>query len=427
MFKLEIYANNYNMKVYRLLNKIQNTILLPFAIASVFLVLSELSLIISNTSNTFISSVFGGLSGLFEHLIGYLFCFFITMIMTKGKRGLKGFWSIICLSVTGNIITDTAAFELFFIISLLIAFFSVFCFNHFDAWIAFIFTIVMSILVGLLVLLVDGYYNDFVMNIAGFISGKGVFSSVLFALFDSLSSLINSESVKNMIFHNSFGGAYFIRENIVTGVKDLFESGFNGDEISTYLSGHYFTLFAVCGAAASLFDELKGIQRVTLILTAVSAVLSGNLFLFLLFIFFESPMLFLFFSFVNILCYASAFLIKLGMGYIFNGSVIELIINAENIIYLISGGIIFICIGYFTVRIVNTKFGISDSLNTYIPSRLNKVVSALGGIMNIIRFKNDKLEVRNPELVDTLSLECEIEENIVSSNNSDFIDLKEYL
>ena len=71
------------------------------------------------------------------------------------------------------------------------------------------------------------------------------------------------------------------------------------------------------------------------------------------------------------------------------------------------GGVIFIALGYFVYKYCFEKYGISDCLNIYIPTRLNGVVKALGGIKNIVRFKGNDLEIRNPKLIDNLSLSCD--------------------
>lgn len=415
------------MSVYNRLNKIQNSLLIPYTISSVFIAFAEILLQISRVLEPDISSVIISLAYLFEHLVAYVFCYFIVSVSANDKKGIKGFWSIVCLSVVDIIITDCEIVELFFAFAVLFSFLCVFCFKSFDEWLSFIFLIVFALLFGLLLLFVDKYYNELVMIIASALSNKGVASSALFGFIDSLFSSFNADSIRNAIFGKSFGGAYYIDDSIVTGTKDLFKIGYNAPEISTYMSGRYYSLFVVFGALISMLDYVKGVQRIALMFTAISAVLSGNCFLFMLFVLLESPWMYLFLSLTQALCYVSAHLVGLGMGYLFNGSIIEMILNADNIVYLIAGGVIFLCIGYFIARMVVIKFGITDLLNTYFPTRLNSVVKSLGGIMNIIRFKDDKLEVRNPQLVDTLSLECEIEENYVSSNDEKFVELKEYL
>ncbi|MCD7796308.1 MAG: hypothetical protein LUG95_01395 [Clostridiales bacterium] len=67
------------------------------------------------------------------------------------------------------------------------------------------------------------------------------------------------------------------------------------------------------------------------------------------------------------------------------------------------------------------KHGISDCVNIYIPTRFNRIVDELGGVANIVRFKGDTIEVRNPKLVNNLSFDCEIEENIKKSKDELFM------
>ena len=186
-------------------------------------------------------------------------------------------------------------------------------------------------------------------------------------------------------------------------------------------------MFTIIVITAALSGQLKSTGRLTLIITAVCSVLSGNIFPFLIFIFLESPFLFLSLVFINILAYVSAYVLDISVGYILNGSIIEMIIYFNNGVYLISVGVVFICIGYFVAKYVAEKHGISDCLNIYIPKKLRKLVENLGGIKNLIRFKDECLEVRNPKLVNTLELECEIKENIVSSRDENFMQLQDYV
>lgn len=73
------------------------------------------------------------------------------------------------------------------------------------------------------------------------------------------------------------------------------------------------------------------------------------------------------------------------------------------------------------------KHGISDCCNVYIPTRLNGFVTALGGMSNIIRYKDGGIFVRNPKLVDTVSVECEIDENFIKTEDERLDELREYL
>ena len=49
-----------------------------------------------------------------------------------------------------------------------------------------------------------------------------------------------------------------------------------------------------------------------------------------------------------------------------------------------------------------------------------------GNIMRKIRFSDTSIEVRNPKLVDEISLDCEIKENIIKIEKGIVDNLKEY-
>ncbi|MDD6620996.1 MAG: hypothetical protein PUE75_07955 [Eubacteriales bacterium] len=415
------------MKMFRFLNKIHSALLVPFVISSLMITLSEMLKLTHSILSKDFSSLFINLSDLLNKAIPFVFCYFITLVLSKGKREFKAFWSVLCLFVTFVCAKVFGGMSLSFLVSVFLSFMFLYCFDRLEAWLALLMTAVLSVLSGILFGYLSDLFDNAVMAVSGFISDKGALSAVLFSACDSLLSLFDIRNLSEGFFSKSFGGSLLFNGEIVTGVKDLFAGGYSGKLVSTYLSGHYFMLFAVAGIAGALFLELKSTQKITLIIASVCAVLSGNLFIFLLFIFFESPFMFLSAVAVNILSYLCAYVLNLDMGYVYNGSIFEMIMNMKNGVYLISGGIVFVCIGFFVTRYVVEKHGISDCINVYIPARLQKITKNLGGIANIIRFKDNKLEVRNPKLINTLELDCEIEENEVSSNNELFNELKDYI
>lgn len=415
------------MKIYKLLNKYQTALLVPFVLSGLFFVLSELLNLLTGTIDGDFKTMLYNLSKLFYHLVPFVFCFFLTMVMSKGRRELKGFWSSVCLAIVFNLANNEDSSYTSLAVAIIFSLFCIFCFNSFEPFLAFLFTIIFSMLFGIVVGIFADYYENFVMWLAGLICNKGIISSVLYGISDAFMSLFNSDIFKNVFENKSFTGTMLINNEIVTGVKDLFKVGYNGELISTYLSGHYFTLFVLTGICVSLLGELKGIQRITLFVLLIVSLLSGNISLLVFFILLESPLLFLSIVLVNGLAFATAYLVNLEMGYMLNGSIIEMFMYLKNPVYLFAGGIVFVCIGYFASKLSVAKYGLSDYLNIYIPTRLNSLVNSLGGICNIVRFKDDEIEVRNPKLVDTIKLQCEIRENMIKSEDESILELKEYI
>lgn len=303
----------------------------------------------------------------------------------------------------------------------------VFCFKRIDRITALALTVISAVVFGFLAGFACDYFDNFIMWLSARISDKGCFSAVFFSAFDNILSLFGIDTLKDMFFYKSYGGSLLFEGDLVTGAKDLFSSGYGGKAVSSYLSGHYFLLFSLAGIAAAMSNNIKGVQKYILYTVTVAAVLSGNISILLLFIFLESPFLFLAVLLIGAAAYLTAFLLNLGMGYLISGGIAEMIMYINKPVYLFAGGVIFLAIGYFVYKYCYEKHGISDSFNIYIPTRLEPFVKALGGINNIIRYKNDALEVRNPKLVDTVSINCEINENIVEFDDKRIDELMEYL
>lgn len=422
-----IIAHNVGMRFFNKMNQLLGASLFPFIFCSVFLVIAELLQLIGSTAGADYEIIFYNFSKLLYNLMGYAFCYFITYRLTFKKSAFSAFWGVLCLAVFYTAVNSLYQSHSVYFAGIIMAVFCCFCFNRLDKVLAMSLTMISSILFGVLSGFLLDYWDNFVMWLSQLISGKGYFSPVLFSITDNVFSLFGIDSLKDMIFYKSYGGSIVYDGEIVTGVKDLFSAGYTGQLVSAYLSGHYFLLFALAGVSAALFYNLKGIQKYVLAIVAVGTVISGDISILLLFLFFESPFIFAAVLLIGALAYLAAYILNLGIGYVFSGGMIELIMYADKTVYLLAGGVVFIAIGYFVYKFCYEKHGISDCLNIYIPTRLNPFVEALGGIHNIVRYKNDALEVRNPKLIDTVTIECEIDENIIKSNDKRFLELKEYL
>ncbi len=415
------------MKLFEKFNRLQSGLLIPFVFASILIVATEIFNLISPIVNDYFAAGIHSFTDLFSNLIVYIFCYFLTVYLTDGKKWLKGFWCVICFAFFQTAFYAVYDVGIYYLAGLLISVFISFLFNRYGISISMAVSIIFSITFGIVSGYVFEYFENFLMTVSLAVSGKGVFSSALFSAIDSIFTLLGVDNFRDLFFYKSYGGSQLIDGNIVTGIKDLFNSGYNGDLVSAFLSGHYYLLFGVSGICVSMMSKLKNAQKTVLIIMTVSSVISGDLTYLFLFILLESPFLFLSVIFISVLSFVSAYLLKLSIGYVFNGGIIEMIINSDNYVYLLAGGVVFFTIGYFLFKFSNEKHGISDCINIYIPTRLSSTVEALGGIENLIRFNGNKLEVRNPKLINTVKIDCEINENIVESNNEKFIELKEYL
>lgn len=416
------------MKLYEKFNFLSDKLIIPFIFSGAFAAVNEIMMLIADFSDDSVNTIVVSIGNVFIKLISYVFCYYLTGALCEKNKILLGFLSILCLSVFSSSFTAVSGESISFfggifvgaVISAIIKYIK-------NNTTGFLFSFAVSLLFGLLFGFLYEYYNDINMYISSFISGKGIFSAIFFAIVNAGYSIFDSSNFADLFFYKSYGGSIFFDNNIVTGVKDLLDAGYNGKLISTYLSGHYYLMFSVFGICLSLLQDLKKIKKKILIFLIVCTAVSGNFSLIYLFLFLESPALFVSIIIISALAYGCAYLIDLGFGFLHSGSLIELFIYNGNIVYLLAGGTVFFAIGYFVYKYCYEKYGISECCSIYVPEKLRFVVDALGGIKNIIRYRDDKIEVRNPKLVNTILLECEINENVIECKNDQLIQLKEYL
>ncbi|MCM1114371.1 MAG: hypothetical protein NC397_02620 [Clostridium sp.] len=354
----------------------------------------------------------------------YVFVYFISLHFISENRSYKAFWSVLSLAVISVLYQDTVSI----LFAILFACGACWIYNHFNKYLSCISVIVIAVMLGLIIFGIQDYINNFLMLLAEKISRFSNASATIYGGINSLFNTITVQSFEDLFAYRSYGGTAVIDNNLVTGIKDLFDNGYDGKWLSAYLSGHFYQLFVLAGICLSLADEIKGAQRTTLIIVFVCAIVSGDFRFALLFMLLESQFLSIAFIIISALCYLVSNILDLRAGYFVDGGIIELILNLSKPIYLLVGGIVFTAIGFFVSKYVCLRFGITDSFNVYIPSGLNSFVDSLGGIVNIVKIREDNIvEVRNPKLINTFKINCDIKENLVKVDDERLCDLEEYL
>lgn len=411
------------MRAYSFFNKIHNSSLLAFIISSAFILIAELLQLLGYYIGDGADVVLLNFSQLLLKLVPYIFCYLITIYFTNGERWLKAFWAVICLCVFAT----ASGIQLSFFAGIAAALMYSYFYEHFNKYISFSVTLISSVLVGLAMSYLGDVLKDLLMSMARFVSDKGIVTAILFSVISTIFSLFGSNSFNELFYYKSYGGTMVKDDNVITGIKDLFENGYSGEQLADYMTGHYFMLFVILGVMLALADELKAVQKVCLLITMLCSFVSGNISLALLFIFIESPFLFILITIISAVCSVTSHLLDIRMGYLFSGGIAELFTSLDKPVYFFVCAVVFVAIGYFVTRYSNVKAGISDCFNTYIPTRFNHLLGALGGIANIIKISEDVAEVRNPKLVNTFDLKCEIRENLVKVEDEKLKELGEYL
>ncbi len=411
------------MRAYNLFNKIHNSALLAFIISSVFILIAELLQLLGYHISNEADVVLLNFSQLLLKLVPYVFCYFISMHFTNSERWLKAFWAVVCLCVFETASGISISFFAGIVAALMYSYF----FERFNKYISFSVTLLSSVVFGLAMSYLGDIFKDILMGAARFVSDKGLVTAVLFSVISTVLCLFGSNSFNELFYYKSYGGTIVKDDNVITGIKDLFENGYSGEQLADYMTGHYFLLFVILGVMLALADELKAVQKICLLITMLCSFISGDISLALFFVFLESPFLFILITIISAICHVTAHLLDIRMGYLFSGSIVEMFGSIDKPVYFFVCAVVFVAIGYFVTRYSNIKAGISDCLNIYIPTRFNHLLNALGGIVNVIKVTDDVAEVRNPKLVNTFDLKCEIRENLVKVEDDEIKELGEYL
>ena len=398
------------MNIYNYFNKLKNAMLISLGITSIiFAFKAFFDFLAFKTSNEIIS--FKNLSSCLAFFAPLAISFFTTFYLINGRKTFKALFTLFCAFVFYSVFTQSKSYFFAVLISLL----AYYCYKNLNFVTASLLLLSSTLIFSVLCTYLYDVYNNLIMDICGFVSNKGLLSPLDFSSFE------------NMFYYKSFGSTQVINNNsIVSGAINIFKNNINSQAVITYLSGHSYLIFLIIGVFSSLIKELKGIEKAVLCIIVASSILCGNVTLFMFFVFLESPYLFLSLCVISSLGYFCASIVKISVGFSFGGGIIEIFINADKYVYLITLGIVFTAIGYFVTKYFYEKYGISSLLNIYIPKNLKNTVSALGGGQNIIRFSDTSIEVRNPKLVDEISLDCEIKENIIKIEKDIVDNLKEY-
>lgn len=189
-------------------------------------------------------------------------------------------------------------------------------------------------------------YEDLIVYLANKCEKNGVTFGVLNSVFNTF----GLTDFENLIYHTSYGGAKFIDGKIATGAVDIFQLKQNCREAQMYLCGRYLTLFSAVGIALAINKHRKEVLFIT-----IFAFLTGNLtvyLLMLLFVFMPYYFIFLLFSFI---CYFIANVAEVNAGFGINGSILELIVYRDNIIYILALGMFLCAVAYYLSRLAKEK------------------------------------------------------------------------
>lgn len=206
----------------------------------------------------------------------------------------------------------------------------------------------ISVIMVMLILsvLYIGINDDITISLAGKCENNGIFFGVVNSVFNTF----GLTDFEDLIYRTSYGGAKLINGNIATGAIDIYTLNHSCREASQFLCGKYLSLFAGLGISFAIDKHRKEVWFITLF-----AFLTGNLtpyILMLLLVF--TPYYFIYLLF-NFFCYFIANAADIRSGFSVNGSIFELIVHHDNIIFIVILGIFICAVSYYISRLVKEK------------------------------------------------------------------------
>lgn len=411
--------------MYKKSNRLLQAIQLPLiAGAAVYLICEAARILSSKLQGA--ESMLLAFADEFQHIVPFFFAFFIPYKLCGKKSTRKALWSFICFALYSSAYNAVSSQRATVFSGILAGLLFAYIFNSLKRVYPWTVTAFLALVLGVACGYLYDVYENVLIYILNVIGSRGSVTSFLFGFLNNIFELI-SPDFKFLVYEKSYGGALFLEGFVVTGAKNIYAASSGATAVSTFLSGRFVQLFSVPGIALAVSEILKGRKKKGFIALAVCCFLSGNTSLLYLYILLESPFLFLAGAFIAGVSYLAASLLDFSAGFEFSGGFAELILNLGSNILLPVVGIVITVLSYFVFRYCIVKYDVSESENLYIPQRLKNVVEELGGIHNIIRLRENGVEVRNIKKVNTLKLEGELKENIFVTDDPEVVALGEYL
>ncbi len=272
----------------------------------------------------------------------------------------------------------------------------------------FLLCLLPSVLLVFAAALLADSFGDAVRQLAEGVKGKGA----AFGALNYLYRIALGDGWQDLFYHKAYGGTAVLNGGIVTGAADIFAQGAQHRSAAQLLCGKYFaSLFVPLGCAAALYRQTDKRTAAALMLCAALSVLTGDERLFAVLLLLLSPLLFTAAAFSVFVGYAAASFLDLRVGFARNADIFSAVTNMKHGFYFVLTGAVLAVLAGFLTRYLTLRFGIGTA--PAVSPALRKLVRALGGEENILQVQNGCVTVANPNLIDILSLDCDLRQNTV--------------
>lgn len=368
------------------------------------------------------SKIYNYFQGNIELIFGAIAVYFVGIYSSESnKRAVACVFGYVAFDLTFFAISNTHfGFAFVIIYSFFISLISA----KIDTISLFYILLISGVIAGVTIGALYDYLYSILRAFCAFISKK----PLLFGFSNNIYSVMLGNNFESLMLNKYYSASTIVNNELVAGVKNAFM--LNTDSpiraVSYYMSGKYFlSVFVTLGYFISIYSRLSSNQAYAFALVSVLSFCFGDIKLFALFLLVYNPVVYLSYLVATFACYLVPVLLDIRIGYLNNGSIIELIKYGKSWIYFFISGIIIAVMSYFLVQIAVSRFDITQ--NKILPRDVRKIVTALGGERNIESINSDSVSVKNPNLIDILKLDCEIHENIITLKYGDLELLKEFL
>lgn len=355
-----------------------------------------------------------------EIFFGISAVFFVNYYINNSK---KAFASAICYAFSDSVFYALSNEHFSLLFSVIIAFLFSAIIKNLDLVYSFVLLLIASFIFAIVVGVLYDYLFSGLKAFCSFMNNK----ESLFGVANNLYSVMVSDNFGEMFYTKDFSSAAVINDSLVVGIKNIFLADTKNptSQVASFMTGKYLVnLFVTLGVFVALYSHFDGIKLTAFSLVTILTLAFGDIKLLSLFILVFNPMIYLAFLAMIFVSYLLPVLLDIRIGFNDNGSIIELFKYGNNLGYILLSGIVIGVMTYFLVQMVVSKFDIQKQ--KVLPREVRRIVNALGGEKNIQRVSNENLIVKNPNLINILSLDCDIMENVVTLHYGELDLLKQY-
>ena len=366
------------------------------------------------------SEIAQSISGVAGGMMSFAAPAFVVYYSVKNSK--KALASGFCVIAGDIILFSVCNVHFSLVFSLIAAVLCEYIYKRFDLLSGFYMLLAVFVLISVSICVSYDYLFEVLKSLCTFLKGKGA----LFGMTDYVYRILFSDNLGNLMLKKDYSGTLLTEDGIISGAINIFKSTKNSEYASEYLSGKYFiNIFLPAGMIIALYKKTDGMQNFTLLLSLILSAVFGDARMIAFCVIAINPVLFIGSLFIVFISYFVSSMLNIGVGYESTSSVFELIKYGNKWVYFILTGIIITALTYYFSLILLSKFDFRQG--KYFPKEIRRIVNALGGAENILKISGGVITVSNPNLIDIISLDCDIIGNKVRLLYDDCEVLKEYL